>query len=361
MLPYYLLIFFPFFCEWVEYILHPNREHISSGKRSNFPIIVFFVIWFVMLALRHSTKCGWDLPQYEYYFYNVAELSFFEIFENYDTEQLFFVFNWIVAYINPDFRLFLVVAAFLCTGVVGWFYYKKSEFSLLTILLFITNSCFVMFYSGLRQSLALLLVVPAYYFTVQKRLLPFMLTAILAKYIHNSAVMLFLLYPVFHIPLRSKHFLLVMFAVALFFVLKVPLFYYILPYIYDKYATSTVVETGAYSVWIMFLMFLMYSFLALDDSKMNSECLGLRNILVLLTLVQGFAPINALAMRMNYYFILLFPIIIPRLMLYPKANHENIVQFSRWIMVVFLTFYFFYTIHSGSVGLGAFPYVAYWE
>ena len=361
MLPYYLLIFLPFFCEWVEYILHPNRDHISSGKRSNFPIIVFFVIWFIMLALRHSTKCGWDLPQYKYFFYQTVELSLLEIFEFYNTEQLFFVFNWIVSHIYPDFRLFLVLMAFLCTGIVGWFYYKKSDYSLLTILLFVTNSCFVMFYSGLRQSLAMLLVVPAYYFTVQKRLLPFMLTAILAKYIHNSAVMLFLLYPVFHIPLRSKHFLLVMITVALFFLLKVPLFNFIVPFLSEKYSKGCVVETGAYSVWLLFLLFLLYSFLVLDDAKMNTESLGLRNILVLLTLVQGFAPINALAMRMNYYFILLFPIIIPRLMLYPKAGHENIVQFSRWIMVVFFTFLFFFGIHSGSVGLGAYPYVAYWE
>lgn len=314
-----------------------------------------------MLALRHSIRCGWDLHNYEYYFNNTSKITFFEIFEYYDTEQLFFVFNWIVAHIYPDFRFFLVVMAFLCTGIVGWFYYKKSEFSLLTILLFITNSCFVMFYSGLRQSLAMLFVVPAYYFTVQKRLIPFILTAIIAKYIHNSAIMLFLLYPIFHIPLRSKDFLLIMTTVALFFLLKVPLFTYIVPFLSEKYSTGNVYETGAYSVWIMFLLLLMYSFLVLDDSKMNLESLGLRNILVLLTLVQGFAPIHALAMRMNYYFILLFPIIIPRLMLYPKAGYENIVQFSRWVMVVFFTFYFFFCIHSGSVGLGAFPYVAYWE
>lgn len=361
MFPYYILIFFPFFCEWVEYILRPNRELLFSAKRSNFPIIVFFVIWFFMLALRHSTRCGWDLIGYQYYFYHVAELSFFKLFEYYDTEQLFFVFNWIVAHVYPDFRLFLVAMAFLCTGIVGWFYYKKSDFSLLTILLFVTNSCFVMFYSGLRQSLAILLVVPAYYFTIQKRLIPFILTAILAKYIHNSAIMLFLLYPVFHIPLRSKHFLLVMITVALFFLLKVPLFNYIVPFLSEKYSTGVVAETGAYSVWLLFLLLLLYSFLVLDDSKMNSESLGLRNILVLLTLVQGFAPINALAMRMNYYFILLLPIIIPKLMLYPKAGYEIIVQYSRWMMVVFFTFYFFYTIHSGSVGLGAFPYVAFWE
>lgn len=360
MLPYYLLIMLPFFCEWVESILRPNREHMFSVKRSNFPIIFFFVIWFIMLALRHSTKCGWDLVNYQYYFYHVADLNFFDIFKFYTTEQLYFVFNWLVSRIYPDFRFFMVFMAFLCTGVVGWFYYKKSEFSLLTILLFITNSCFVMFYSGLRQSLALLLVVPAYYFTIQKRLFPFILTVILAKYIHNSAIMLALLYPVFHIPLRSKHFLFIMIAVALFFVFKAPLFTYIVPFLSEKYSTGIASETGAYSVWIMFLLFLVYSFLVLDDSKMNAESLGLRNILVIMTLIQGFAAIHPLAMRMNYYFVLLFPIIIPKLMLYPKVGNENIVQFSRWIMVVFFTYYFFYFVLSG-VGLGAFPYVAYWE
>ncbi len=130
----------------------------------------------------------------------------------------------------------------------------------------------------------------------------------------------------------------------------------------EKYSSAGLTETNGYTVWIMFVLLLVYSFLVLDDSKMDTECLGLRNVLVIMTLIQGFAPIHATAMRMNYYFILIFPIIIPKLMNHPKVGYENFVQLSKWFIVIFLTiFYFISRVSSGNSSLGAYPYVAYWE
>ena len=362
MFPYYLLIIFPFYLEVVETMLHSNQGCVQVRKRSNKSIILFFVIWFILLSLRHSTKCGFDLPNYQVYFFMTSKLDFFDVFSFFNTEQLYFAFNWLIAHIYPDFRLFLIATSLLCTGVVGWFYYKESEFAPLTILFFVTNACFVMFYSGLRQSLAMLFVIPAYYMTKQKRLVPFILIVFLANFFHNSAIIMLLLYPIFHTPLRSKHFILVMLLVALFFIFKSQIFTAVVPYLNEKYSRAGLTETNGYTVWIMFVLLLVYSFLILDDSKMNTECLGLRNILVIMTLIQGFAPINPLAMRMNYYFILLFPIVLPKLMCYPKIGHENIVQLSKWFMVLFFTIFFFaFRVSSGNPSLGAYPYVANWE
>ncbi|MBQ3640711.1 EpsG family protein [bacterium] len=313
-----------------------------------------------MLACR-SISCGRDLRNYKYFFEIIKNLQFSEMLEYFPTEQLYFSLNWIVTRIYPDFRLLLVITAVLCAGITGWFYKRESEYPLLTILLFITNTCFVMFYSGLRQSLAMLFIIPAYYLTKQKRLIPFIVVVLIAKLFHNSAIIMLLLYPVFHIQLLSKDFLGMMFLVALVFVLKVEIFSMVVPFLNDKYARGGVAETGAYAVWLMFLLYLIYSFLVLDDSKMNKECLGLRNVLVIMTLIQSFASINPLAMRMNYYFIMLFPIIIPKLMNYPKVGNENIVQESKWGMVLLFVIYFFIHINSGYTGLEAFPYVAFWE
>uniref|UniRef100_UPI0025DFEFFA EpsG family protein n=1 Tax=uncultured Fibrobacter sp. TaxID=261512 RepID=UPI0025DFEFFA len=340
MLPYYLLILFPFYIECIRVSLHSGYNNVVKTKNSNISIVVFFVFWGVMLACR-SISCGIDLHNYKNFFYHIMDLQLSEVLVYYPTEQLYFVLNWIVANIYPDFRFFLVITSFLCVGVTGWFYQRESEFALLTILLFVTNVCFVMFYSGLRQSLAMLFVVPAYYMTKQKRLVSFLLIVILAKFFHNSAIIMLLLYPVFHMPLRSKHFNLVVSVIVLFFVFRAQLFSAIIPFFNEKYARHVVSETGAYAVWIMFLLYLLYSFLVLDDSKMNKESLGLRNILFLMTLIQCFASVHSLAMRMNYYFIMLFPIIIPKLIGYPKSNNENLVQESKWGMVLFFICYFF--------------------
>ena len=361
MLPYYFLVFIPFFLEVIGLNLFSFKRNFFCVKRNNSSIIVFFVILFVLLSLR-SVSCGTDLVNYEYFFQQTLYLNFLDVFRFYSTEQLFFVFNWFVGCIYPDFRLFMVVVALLCTGVLGWFYWKESEFAPLTILLFITNSCFVMIFSGLRQFLAMLFVVPAYYLTKQKRILPFILIVLIASFIHNSATIMFLLYPVFHIPMKSKDFFFVLFLVAIFFFFKTNLFNMVVPFLAVKYSSAEITETGAYSIWIMFILFLVYCFVIPDERKMTTEHQGLRNVLVLITLIQGFASIHTLAMRMNYYFILLIPIIIPKMMKLSKNGNENIVQYSKWIMVFFFTIYFFYSAYSSmGMGLKVFPYVAYWE
>lgn len=360
MIPYYLLIILPFYFATVEYSMLSTQGVLLKKGKSNNSIVVFFVIWGLMLSLRHIS-CGTDLWNYENMFYRTFKLDFGEIFEYYTMEKIYYLFNWLVAQIYPDFRLFLIVVAALCVGITGWFYWKESKSPSLTILLFVTNACFPMFYSGLRQSLAMLFVIPAYYLTKQKKIVPFIVLVLIAMQFHTSAIIMFLLYPIFHIPLQSKYFVLILLLVAVFFIFKKQLFYVAVPFLGEKHANATIIQTNGYSVWLMFLAFLAYAFAIPDNCRITSEIIGLRNILVLMTLIQGFAPINPLAMRMNYYFILLFPIIIPKIMSVSKEKYVNLVQFSKWAMLIFLTFMFFYNGHTREFTLGVYPYRAYWE
>lgn len=362
MFPYYILLLIPFFLEGIESMLCPSRKGLFDEKHSNFSIVLFFAIWCVMLALR-STKCGADLVNYEVLFYHTQNLEFSDVFIYHPIEQLFFVFSWLVAQVNSDFRFFIVITACLCSGVIGWFYWKESEIAPLTILLFVTNAPFIMFYSGLRQSLAMLFILPAYYFTKRKRIIPFVLIVLLATYFHTSAIVMLFLYPIYHIPLKSKHFAIALGFVVCFFVLNSQIFNEVLPVLGERYIEryGTIQETNGFAMWAFFVVFLVISFVLPNERKMTHELSGLRNILVLMVLIQGFAPVHTLAMRMNYYFIMLFPIIIPKILNRPKEGWENIAQFTKWGLVIFLTFFFFFKINFTENILRAWPYVAYWE
>lgn len=362
MFPYYLLIIIPFFGGAVECLLQPNRGDIFSKKTSNKSIILFFSIWFVMLALRHI-NCGVDLRAYEMHFYYISKLDFVNAFTFSSLEHFYYIFNYFVAQVYPDFRLFLIITAALCAGITGWFYWKESEIAPLTILLFVTNAPFVMFYSGLRQALAMLLVVPAYYLTKEKKIIPFILIVLFASYFHTSAVVMFFLYPLYHVPLKSKYFSIVLGLVVCFFVLKSQIFNGILPFLGERYIDryGTIQETNGFGMWAFFVISLIISFVLPDERKMTHEILGLRNILILMALIQGFAPLQPIAMRMNYYFIMLFPIIIPKFLNRPKEGWENIAQFTKWGLVIFLTLFFLYKINFTENILKAWPYVAYWE
>ena len=313
-----------------------------------------------MLALRHIS-CGVDLTNYQLHFFNICKLDFHDAFEYNPVEPLYYVLNWLLAQIYPDFRLVIVVIAFMCTASVGWFYWKESEFAPLTILLFVTNACFPMFYSGLRQTLAILFVIPAYYFTKQKKIILFILVVLVASYFHSSALVMLLLYPIYHIPLKSKHFAIAISLVAIFFFFSSNIFVSILPFLGSKYMQYEVVETSAYGVLCLFLLLLIFSFVIVDERMLSSDVLGLRNLLVLSTTMQCFASASPIAMRMNYYFILLVPVLVSKIINKPKNNFENIAQFFKWSLVIFTTFMFLYKGHMANNILQIFPYIPYWE
>ncbi len=363
MIPYYFLLIIPLYMASIEYILWSNQELSLKKKRLNTSIIVFFVLWCILLSCR-SISCGSDLKGYEYVFNTTATQSFSDLFRIHSIEQLYYVFNWIIAQISFSFRLYIIVIALLCTSIVGWFYWKESEFAPLTILLFITNACYGMFYSGLRQSIAMLFVIPAYYLVRKKKIIAFFLIVLTATYFHSSASIMFFLYPIFHTKLKSRNFFAVISFVVLFFLFKSQLFNAILPFLGDRYIEryGEIQETNGYAVWGLFILLLIFSFVALDEKKMNLDHLGLRNVMILMTLIQGFAPINAVAMRMNYYFILLFPIIVPKLMATAKQENENILKFSKWVMVIFFSvLYLFYVCNESRDGINIYPYTSYWE
>lgn len=62
----------------------------------------------------------------------------------------------------------------------------------------------------------------------------------------------------------------------------------------------------------------------------------LRNILVFATIFQTFASVNTLAMRMNYYFIILIPITIGKCLNCMEREKEEIARLSETIMSIFL-------------------------
>lgn len=362
MFPYYLLIIFPFFIEAVDVILHPAQDNAVVSHKKNISIVVFFVIWLLMLSLR-SIECGSDLINYEFFFYKIQNMDFNDVVNFFAVEPFYFIFNWIIAQIYPDFRLVIVLTAFFCVGSVGWFYWKESESAPLTILLFATNACFAMFYSGMRQSLAMLFVVPAYYLTKQKKIIPFVMIVVLASYFHSSALVMLFLYPIFHIPLKSKHFFFVLSLVTVYFFFSSQIFTNILPFLGEKYIDryGEISETNAFSVFALFLVLFIFSFSVVDERKMSFDIMGLRNVLVLSTLIQCFASVSPIAMRMNYYYILLIPIFISKIINKPKKGYENVAQFFKWSLVIFLTFMFFYKGHMANNILNIFPYIPYWE
>jgi hypothetical protein len=132
----------------------------------------------------------------------------------------------------------------------------------------------------------------------------------------------------------------------------------------DKY-NAEIQETGAYMMVILFALFAVAAYFFPDEEKMDDEARGLRNFLLMAVLLQCFAPVHSLAMRMNYYYIVFVPISVPKIFKHAKGGLKDIVKITKGVVVGFFVVYYLYTTfqscRSGISALNTYPYVPFWE
>ncbi len=115
---------------------------------------------------------------------------------------------------------------------------------------------------------------------------------------------------------------------------------------------------------IVFAAFLAFSYWIGDETQMDDEIFALRNILMFAVILQCFAPLHTLAMRMGYYFIIFIPVAIGKVLTAPKKHMQNIAKIGEIAIIIFFTLYFCYTVTteyiSGDSVLNTVPYVPFW-
>jgi transmembrane protein EpsG len=333
---------------------------VEQKKKRNTALAFFFVLLTVLVMLRHK-DVGNDTRNYIEMFKSFSALDWRDI--TFDmTEFGYRYFNKAVALFTDDPQVFLAITALITSAMIYPTYKRLCIDTSLTIALFCTLSTFVMMFSGIRQMLAIGIGFIAYGFTRKKKLIPFILAIALAMTIHTSAFLLAIMYPLYHVKIKKNWLILVIPLLAIIFAFNEPIFEFLGEYIeeYTRYEAD-IAETGAYMMLVLFTVFTVFAFVIPRDSKLDDETIGLRNFLVLSLALQMFAPLHTLAMRMNYYYIIFIPLLIPRIIMYRKKEMRQLASLARIVMVIFFTVYFFYNAYTADNNLRVFPYHFFWE
>lgn len=201
----------------------------------------------------------------------------------------------------------------------------------------------------------------AYECTRKKKLIFFLLFVLLAFSFHISAFMLIFMYPLYHAKITKKWLCAVVPVLIITLVFNEQIFS-VLGSILERYTgyDASIVQTGAYTMLILFALFAVFAFVIPDESRMDKETIGLRNFLLLSLVIQMFAPLHTIAMRMNYYYIIFIPLLMPKIIAYRSARWGQIALIARHVMVIFFLVYFFINATQGGK-LHVFPYHFFWE
>lgn len=334
-------------------------HYIDYQKRNNAALAFFFFLLTLLVMLRHES-IGNDTRNYIHFFTRFITTDWHALGKR-GLEIGFAYFNKIVSLISKEPQFFLAVAAITAVVMIYPTYKRLCLDASLTIVLFCIMSTFVLMFSGVRQMLAIGIGFIAYEFTRRKKLIPFVLMVGLAMTVHTSAFMLALMYPIYHAKITKKWLYVVVPVLTMVFLFNGPIFSVLTAIIerFTKYDGS-VTSTGAYTMLILFAIFAVFAFVIPDESQLDAETIGLRNFLLLSLAIQMFAPLHSLAMRMNYYYIIFIPLLLPKIIEHKSKRWNQVAVLGRHVMVVFFFLYFFYTASRGGA-LHVFPYHFFWE
>ena len=332
-----------------------KKIKINGYSLRYIPLFLFFVMLTLLLALRHPSV-GNDTEEYIYYFQRTAWSSWGSVYKN-GFELGFQTFMKLVSMISQDPRFFLVVCSITICALIYPTYRRLCEDSSLSIVIFCISPLFIMMFSGIRQMMALGIGCIAYEFVRRKKLVFFILAVVLAFLFHSSAFVLALMYPVYHFHITKKKLFFVVPVIVLLFIFNKPVFL-LLGSILGNFTkfNFNIGETGAFAMLFLYIVFAVFAFLIPDESLLDKETIGLRNFLLLSVILQFFVPLHGLAMRMNDYYIIFIPLLIPRIINRSSIRWRQFAIVGRYVMIVFFYVYFFYNAYSPGVHLHVFPY-----
>ncbi|MBQ3506939.1 MAG: EpsG family protein [Clostridia bacterium] len=352
MVPYFVMVLVPY-ALFFAFDINDIKPLSDARFSRRITVTSFFLLLIFLLAFRDVT-CGTDLVRYEEKFMEAGTTAWSEVFVA-EKDVGYYVFQKLIRSVTSHFGFFLALVAVLSLAPIWFFYRKEVENPILAIALFITVAPFTMYFSGLRQILAMALVIPAWYCAKHKKWWLFILTVLVTAAFHSSGCIIALIYPLYHARITKKWLLLLTPTMLLVLVLNKPLFRMLLSLVGDSGYEMT--DTGAYTVLILLVLFTAYSFIIPDEATMDADTAAMRNILVLSVFLQCFAPVHTLAMRVNYYFLLFIPVLIPRIAHRAKPVWIFMARLSVAVMTVFFTVWFFLQGYLGADELNVFPYV----
>lgn len=358
MIPYYLLIAVPVLLRAIskKYRFTAGNKLLYETQTSS--IDTFMFIFLLLLALR-GLECGNDTRQYLRLYNEYSVQSVSRLLSSYRHEFGYKLLNRLVGVLAGDYQVLLAIVAVICVCPLWYFYRRESDNQLLTMALFLTVSPFLMYFSGIRQAIAMSMGVPAWYCVRKKKLFRLILVILLAIQFHTSAFVLALLYPMYHAKITKRWLWFVVPCMAAVYVFKTELFRFLMAFLWKDY--SDITETGATTVLMLLIIFGVYCYVIPEEKDLDQDTVAMRNILLCSITLQFFAMLHPLAMRINYYLLLFVPILIPRIANRSKEKYAQIAKLSEVVMTVYFFYYFLSNGIRDNDKFMIFPYIPFWE
>ncbi len=298
---------------------------------------VFFVITCLLVILFQgfrSFNVGTDLASYLPSFQRMGQSDFTNLtYLNYEAGYV--VLNKILFRIGLDTRGFLIAISAIIQVPIFYTISRYSENPLLSVLWYFSFGNFLMTFSGLRQSIAMALCFAGYVFIKNKNVFLYLLIILFASTFHTSALFCLLLYPLYFVNFDKKKICLALALFVLVYLFRAPIFAFLSSLYYGEAKSTT--TTGAFTMFAFFTLMYLFSFYKKEE---DTDYIGLRNILLLLTIIYSFASMHDYVARIGYPLSLYMTIYVPNLVSSYKIKPKWLYHGLCNLILIFAFYYF---------------------
>lgn len=287
-------------------------------NKSNWKLIESMLLGgtlFFVMALRNESV-GIDTIQYIYRYNNVRYPLDLNIFLY--PEWLFHGFASLLKNLNIPNQMYIAIIALIIAIMFSLFYYKYSNNIYYSHYLHVTIGIFSLSLSGLRQTIAIGIFLIAFDYLFYKKPFRFIISIVIASFIHQSAILLLPIY-LFHNWKFSKKngFVILLFFLSIVIFVN-PLLGYMVPFLPSKYVYYIINNSNSINPLVIAVSVSIPLFYLLFSKKENNLNLFSNRLYSLFFLMTAFNVLfNILALnvsmisRLSFYFLPFSMILIP--------------------------------------------------
>lgn len=182
----------------------PPKYGLQQNNYKNYMILCGFLIT-VLSAFRSPYVGSGDSYAYVLSYKSLQNYDSFKEFydlrlSDYDllsSEAGFYYFMWLLGRVFKDGQMALISSSIVITWATCRFIYRNSVDAPLSLMIYVCLTMFMFNMQGMRQAMAMSICLFAYEFAKDRKLIPFVLTVLLAMLFHKTA-MCFI--PVYFLP-----------------------------------------------------------------------------------------------------------------------------------------------------------------
>lgn len=365
----YIYIVFLLFLGFL-YLIQKRKKYNSIeylDKKNENEKIAFMVFLFIFLlfALRHPSM-GNDL----HYLSDNGYLGSFDILNSYSWKKIlqiqkymnyergYIILNKVIGSVWKNKQFFIAVIAFLSLFPVYIFIKDNSESVILSYIVFFGTPVFLMYYSGLRQIIAIGICLYSIILIKKRKLIWFILLVLFATLFHSSAWVFFVAYPLFYYKPSKKIRWLSVVILGIIYAFRAKLFPFLSAFIKEN---AEVQDTGAFTLYVVFVLIYIVCILFSNQDERCREELnidGFLNLFYIACVVQSFAGLSNIAMRVGYYFAIVLIVLLPNVIKTTSVRGNQMV--ISGVVTISFALFGLYSLKN-TFWANAVPYYFFWQ